>query len=519
MKVILLNYPYLQNELNWLGVEVFSAGLKADCDNTFSLEDYSVNNILKTAPFDPDLLIYMDSIERIIPSGLGDSPVPLAAYFIDSTINNFWQRPFAHLFDLVLTDQKRDAELLKSDGIDAHWFPLAADTDIYSSRSVPKIHDITFVGSRNPRTRVKRENILKLLDRHFRLSVFSGDPYLSAEETAAVYNRSRLVLNENLFPSVNLRLFEAMACGTAVLTEDNDSGVNNLFRDGVNLVTYNPDNLVVKVEKLLGDNENREEIAKAGGLLISERHSTHARAEELSDLLNQLCLKSNTGNRERTGGRDISRWKRLAKLGEALLFFSIKWQKRDPSALIRARQCLEKSLEINPSFDALLTMGMLYSFIGEHSAAELCFREATKLDLEDFRGSLYRAESLKTLGKDKDAEQLCRVAKRLAQSDYNAQLICDNIEEDFHLFWGNHLRKTGEAFSPGLMRFNLPLQFWTGLEHLKRAAELSPRNWELVGDLLMECQAPVEAAHAYRNGGVHVGEGKVLDARRRGYDV
>ncbi len=508
MKVILLNYPYLQNELNRLGVEVFSAGLKADCDKTFSLEEYSVENILKAAPFNPDLLIYMDSIERIIPSGLDDSPVPLAAYFIDSTINSFWQRPFARLFDLVLTDQKRDAELLKSDGIDVHWFPLSADTEIYYPRTIPKIHDISFVGSRNPRTRIKRENILKLLDGHFKLSVFSGDPYLSAEETAVAYNQSRLVLNENLFPSVNLRLFEAMACGTAVLTEDNDSGVNDLFRDGVNLVTYNSDNLVEKVEELLRNDEKREGIAKAGEILISARHSTCTRAEELSDLLDQLCLKNHAGNRSRTGGRNIPRWKKLAKLGEALLFFSIKWQDRDPSALTRARQCLEQSLDINPSFDALLTMGMLYSFIGEHSAAELCFREATKLNLEDFRGVLYRAESLKTLGKDKDAKQLCRVAKRLAQPDYNGQLICDNIEEDFHLFWGNHLRKTGAAFSPGLMRFDLPFQFWTGLEHLRRAAELSPRNWELVGDLLMEKQALVEAAHAYRNGEVRMGEGE-----------
>jgi len=517
LKVILLNYPYLQNELSRLGVEVFSVGLKADCDNTFSLEDYSVENILKTAPFDPDLLIFMDSIERIIPSGLDDSPVPLAAYFIDSTINSFWQRPFARLFDLVLTDQKRNAELLKSDGIDAHWFPLSADTEIYNSRSVPKIHDITFVGSRNPRTRIKRENILKLLDGHFRLSVFSGDPYLSAEETAEVYNQSRLALNENLFPSVNLRMFEAMACGTAVLTEDNDSGVNDLFKDGVNLVTYNSGNLVEKVEKLLSDNERREEIARAGGLLISERHSTCTRAEELSELLDRLCLKNNTGNQSRTGGRNIPRRKRLAKLGEALLFFSIKWQERDSSAQTRARQCLEKSLDIDPSFDALLTMGMLYSFIGEHSAAELCFREATKLNLEDFRGSLYRAESMKVLGRDQDAERLCRVAKRLVRPDYNGQLICDNIEEDFHLFWGNHLWQTGAAFSPGLMRFDLPVQFWTGLEHLQRAAELSPRNWETVGDLLMECQAPDQAFMAYRKAGEGIPDEKIKTAERDAY--
>ena len=228
-------------------------------------------------------------------------------------------------------------------------------------------------------------------------------------------------------------------------------------------------------------------------------------------------MKSNTGNRERTGGRDIPRWKRLVKLGEALLFFSIKWQKRDPSALTRARRCLEQSLNITPTFDALLTMGMLYSLIGEHSAAELCFREATKLKLEDFRGALYRAESLKTLGKDKDAERLCRVAKRLVQPDYNGQLICDNIEEDFHLFWGNHLRKTGRAFSPGLMRFDLPIQFWTGLEHLRRAAELSPRNWELVGDLLMECQAPDQGLIAYRQAGAGVPDEKIKTAERGAY--
>jgi len=37
---------------------------------------------------------------------------------------------------------------------------------------------------------------------------------------------------------------------------------------------------------------------------------------------------------------------------------------------------------------------------------------------------------------------------------------------------------------------------------------LSSRNWEKVSDLQMENRAPIEAAHAYRNGGVRVGERK-----------
>jgi len=363
----------MREELQELGADVFCAGLQDDCDITFAPEEYSLTNILKSSPFHPDIIIFMDSIERVIPSGLENPPVPMAAYFIDSSINRFFQRPLAHLFELVLTDQKADCILLHEGGVNTRWFPLTADTRVYHPYTISKKFDLTFVGSRNPVTRIKRENILRLLERNFDLKVFSGDPYLSASETAEVYSQSRLVLNENLFPAVNLRLFEAMACGTVVLTEENDAGVFDLFRDGEHLVTYNPDNLVERVKRYLEDDDSRERIAENARRVIIEHHSMRIKAVELLKLLGDL-IGSHTAEAD-----NMSRWERLAKVGEALLLFHVKWHKRDPTALKRAKDYLDASLNERPNADAFLHLGMLYSLTGDHGAAEMCFQGATRL--------------------------------------------------------------------------------------------------------------------------------------------
>ena len=75
MKVLLLNYPHLAANLRQLGVMVASAGVEEDCDYTFSGEEYTLENILSAIPFEPDIIIFMDSLNRALPKGLENSPI------------------------------------------------------------------------------------------------------------------------------------------------------------------------------------------------------------------------------------------------------------------------------------------------------------------------------------------------------------------------------------------------------------------------------------------------------------
>jgi tetratricopeptide (TPR) repeat protein len=450
----------------------------------------------------------MDSIERVIPVGLEDSPCPIAAVFIDSTINSFWQHPFAHIFDLVLTDQKPDAEALQQKGLNAHWFPLAADTEIYKPIDQFKKYDISFVGNRNPSARAKRENILNLLGNHFNLKIFSGDPFLSPAETAAVYNQSKLVLNENLFPSVNLRLFEAMACGTVVLTEENDVGLTNLFTDQKHILTYNSENIIEKTDKYLNSKSTLDRIASRSSQLIIEKHSLKVRAEQLLQLF-EATYKS--------GRQHISKGRKKSFLGQALLFYSLKWQRRDKTALVRAKLSLEESLKLEPSAEALLTLGLIYTLISENLAAQMCFQGVTNVDEKNYIGHLYLAITLQKMGRTDEANDACQRAVELVGMNCGDESVLIPFSEVFHLCWGNHFRNFDEPFSAGLMRFGLPVQFWTGLEHLKEAAELNPWHWEEVGDMLMENQAPDRALEAYQQPGSGVDAEKIIETRRKAY--
>jgi glycosyltransferase involved in cell wall biosynthesis len=229
MKILMLNYPYLKEELRELGHRVICAGMSAECNIVLPPDRYDIHNILSMMPLEPEVIIFMDSVERGLPYGLEECQIPFAAVFIDAPINRFWQFPLAEMAGSAMFDQKTEAAMLARKGLNSLWFPLAADGRIYKTRGLVKEFDIVFVGGRNPSTRGKRENILKALSANYNLRIFDGNPRLDAEQTSEVYNRSRLVLNENLFPSLNLRLFEAMACGSAVLTENDALGLCDIF--------------------------------------------------------------------------------------------------------------------------------------------------------------------------------------------------------------------------------------------------------------------------------------------------
>ena len=71
------------------------------------------------------------------------------------------------------------------------------------------------------------------------------------------------MFNRSVRNDVNMRVFEALACGSLLVTNDlSDNGQDGLFRDGVHLATYrDADELLDKVAFYLKRDELRERIA------------------------------------------------------------------------------------------------------------------------------------------------------------------------------------------------------------------------------------------------------------------
>lgn len=118
-------------------------------------------------------------------------------------------------------------------------------------------------------------------------------PYVSNEDLPDVYSSVGVLLNDHWdtmrrWGFVSNRLFDALACGTAVISDDLPE-IGEIFGDTV--VTYRgSDDLRRQVETVLHDPERARERARRGRELVVRAHTFEHRARSLVELLQQHDL-------------------------------------------------------------------------------------------------------------------------------------------------------------------------------------------------------------------------------------
>ena len=203
---------------------------------------------------------------------------PSAWWAIDTHLDFAWAVQKARGFDVVFAAQRDGAEDLRRMGIRAAaWLPLACDPEIHGKHDVAKQFDVAFVGHVFPGPRA---DLLNLIRRRYSAS-FIGQCFF--EEMARTYSAARTVFNRSIKNDVNMRVFEALASGSLLVTNDlSENGQGELFRDGVHLATYRePEDLLDKIEFYLGRESLREKIAAAGRAEAIEKHTYFQRMERL----------------------------------------------------------------------------------------------------------------------------------------------------------------------------------------------------------------------------------------------
>ena len=203
---------------------------------------------------------------------------PSAWWAIDTHLDFAWALQKARGFDLVFTAQRDGAEDLRRAGISAAaWLPLACDPEIHGKHDVPKQFDVAFVGHVFPGPRA---DLLNLIRRKYPES-FIGQCYF--EEMARTYSAARTVFNRSIKNDVNMRVFEALASGSLLVTNDlSENGQAELFRDGVHLAAYREaEDLLDKIAFYLGREPLREKVAAAGRAEALEKHTYFHRMERL----------------------------------------------------------------------------------------------------------------------------------------------------------------------------------------------------------------------------------------------
>jgi GT2 family glycosyltransferase/2-polyprenyl-3-methyl-5-hydroxy-6-metoxy-1,4-benzoquinol methylase len=203
---------------------------------------------------------------------------PSAWWAIDTHLNLDWCRRKAPDFDVVFAAQRDGAEQLRRAGIaSASWLPLACDPETHRKHDVAKRHDIAFVGNVFPGPRAE---LLDLIRRKYPTS-FIGQCYF--DDMAKAYSAARIAFNRGIKNDVNMRVFEAVACGSLLLTNDlADNGQADLFRDGVHLAAYrDADDFLDKLGYYLKRDALREKIAAAGMAEGLTKHTYKHRMERL----------------------------------------------------------------------------------------------------------------------------------------------------------------------------------------------------------------------------------------------
>ncbi len=221
-----------------------------------------------------DLYLYVDDgLTRSFSPRHG----PVAWWAIDTHLAGPEYVELARTADVVFTAQRNGAEWFRSGGIDAEWLPLACNPDVHRPVETEKRYDVAFVGNVMPGDRA---DLLDVLKREFP-NHFVGRRY--GDEMAQTFSAARIVFNRSIRDDVNMRVFEAVACGSLLVTNALvENGQDDLFHDGEHLATYSDEEeLVDKVRWYLSRDDLREPIAASGRREAHARHTYRHRMERV----------------------------------------------------------------------------------------------------------------------------------------------------------------------------------------------------------------------------------------------
>jgi hypothetical protein len=232
-------------------------------------------------------------------------PKPNAIWLIDTHLGYDRRLSWARDFDYVFTAQKAGAVKMREDGIEkAFWLPLACHPPAHPNysemmvhpekdhhcgdRGLEKQHDLAFVGfMQDPPDEPGYHNRINYLDAMFKAF---PDSWLTIsgfwEDMAVRYIRSRLGFNVSIRDDLNMRFFEVMSTGTAMMSNGDQEGYEDVgFVPDEHFIVYDGVNEAIdKATYYLNHSTEREEIAKKGHELVRGNHTYQHRLKHMLDI-------------------------------------------------------------------------------------------------------------------------------------------------------------------------------------------------------------------------------------------
>ncbi|MEZ0368589.1 MAG: glycosyltransferase [Candidatus Sericytochromatia bacterium] len=282
-------------------------------DSYYDYEGASFADILAALPagWQPDLVIWSNLSLYGLPPGIEDCPWPTLAIIHDWHLNLQALLDYVQAFDFVVAD-RAFVQILGKMGFDrcAYWSCYAHDpTQHYLLPATDRPYDVSFLGNMSYHFHGGRNRWLQRLsrldaDRRVLISDrLYGQDYLRA------LNQSKIVFNYSIRGEMNMRAYEAAACGALVLCESDNLEIRDFLTDGESCVLYDEADFEEKIAYYLAHDDERRRIAANGARAIA-RYDCEWQFARLIELVPAVQAAFKTSARQRFRAAPAI-WKRL----------------------------------------------------------------------------------------------------------------------------------------------------------------------------------------------------------------
>ncbi|MBP8129721.1 MAG: glycosyltransferase family 1 protein [Candidatus Hydrogenedentes bacterium] len=271
------------------GHEVRLLAMTGDADYFFTAGETAAHVVQRiSADWPPDLLLCGCPEVYPPPRAIEHCPIQTAAIISDW---NLYQPQLEHnlsRFDVVLSDRMAERALRVWGAQPRFVQPLYSHrTLVHRPLGMERDIDILFLGNLNHAIHRARGKVLEMAGRlsdDYRVVIDEGHP---PEAYARGLNRARVAVNYAVRHEMNLRCFEAPACGALLFLEAENLEARDYLTDGGQAVFYRAENLEALLRACLEDEPRRAAMARVG----QERIADLAIERRLDDLFNWIAAQ------------------------------------------------------------------------------------------------------------------------------------------------------------------------------------------------------------------------------------
>lgn len=255
------------------------------------------DDIIASAGFIPDILVVADKSQPPFVVGMERFPCLTAFYAVDTHIHS-WYPHYAQAFDLCLISLRDHIPLFSGARLatDTVWWspPYANPKDEPLPPDPTKpMWDVLFLGTVNPDVSPERGAFLDAL-----APLVPGLHIATSPDRAEMYAQAKLALNHAVAGDLNFRVFETLGCGACLVTPVVRHGFDLFFENGVDLFTYDQNDLpglAKLLDALLAAPERRKKVARHGHETVAASHYMRHRAEAFAMRAMELLATGKAG--------------------------------------------------------------------------------------------------------------------------------------------------------------------------------------------------------------------------------